>query len=624
MNEITFKRTANPFLNVGIISLHHYLIEYRNNKNIDESALMIGLFENQLVVKCVAPLELLEILDEVYCIMGRDIYDTSGKKALEKVDKYFFIETPFEAVPFAKMKTYGLGELITNDATPIASKKGKKIKFERLLKENEELANKIASFLDSKGKKLKFFSFIDNILVENETVNGKRKENAGGESEIFLDAGYTKTPELENDPKLFEVGNQTCYLTGVQRKKLVSLVNNTPFSNFSNFSSFLDSGDKKVSWEVSYLIKFSPKYCFYMYVSGLDSLVCYMFESDNLLHLREIYNIQKEIFKGKNELEDDNYMSNFKIHQFSTAKKDAETRTTGERDYAGQYEVLFMLLYTFYKKVFSKETSEAQDFMSFMEDSQKIPLANIISFRADKFAATLRPNSFENFNNFQFIIRLIGYLERQKVTETENKIENFKFSDLMYSLKFQKPSEKSSQNSYQLERKIRNTVLRKILKKQSILSDIENLFYKCFISLNSSENVGFKNYKLLLQLVNFYEPIINNSMEKEQMKNLQEKAIKLGTSIGYSITQIEEGDKNDKQSNARQARKYIIGLHKARTFEQFREAIIRIQKRYGLVVSGELLDGMSESTFEFIKQFAVISALNQINYILRPQTPVKQ
>lgn len=109
-------------------------------------------------------------------------------------------------------------------------------------------------------------------------------------------------------------------------------------------------------------------------------------------------------------------------------------------------------------------------------------------------------------------------------------------------------------------------------------------------------------------------------MDKEQFQTLQNRAINLGKSIGMSILTFDEGNK---QANAKDARTYIIGLHKARTAEQFREAIIRIQTKYGLVMSGELLQGLNEETFEFIKQYAVISALNIINSVIKPQNDSK-
>ena len=310
-----------------------------------------------------------------------------------------------------------------------------------------------------------------------------------------------------------------------------------------------------------YLSRFAPKFSLYMYVSGLDSIVCYLFESGNLEQLKQIYNENRSIFKSKFELLDANYMSNFKFHNFNY-RKDNENKLTLKSDYTEQAEISFMLIYTIYRQILFNqgvnEISETNDNFDPMSESssKKLPVS-LVSLRADKFAATLRPNAFEYFNNFKFVIRLISYLERKEVN----------FQQALGSLKFLKPSEKSSKNSYRLERRTRNRVLKNILNQKSILADIETLFFQCFTLMVSGENVGFKNFNALLKIVELYQPIIyskGNTLMKEETEKIQEKAIKFGSSIGISIIGFENANTlNEKQSNAKNGRAYIISLHKA-------------------------------------------------------------
>jgi hypothetical protein len=617
MNTIEFKRTSNVFLNTGILALHHYLERCAKDKSllsysIDQSNFCL---ENDKLT--IVHENLFQLLEDVYYLMGEEVYDTSGKNAIEKVDKYFFVENPFKAVPFAKMKTYGLGELITNDPTPVASKNGVKIKFEKLVKSKNSFAKEIAFFLNDKGKKIKFYSVIDGELKENETVNGKKKENTGGESEIFINAGYTKTPSIGFEESHFKTGSEYCYLTGETYKKLIDNQNTSPFfSGIRNFNSHLNGNDKKISWKVMYLSRFAPKFCLYMYVAGLDSIVCYLFESGNLAQLKQIYSENRSIFKSKPELLQSSYTSNFKFHNFHY-RKDDESKLTSKSDYSEQAEVSFMLIYTMYRQILFNQsvneiTDTGDDFDPMTNSSfKKLPIS-LLSFKADKFTATLRPNAFEYFNNFKFAIRLITYLERNGVN----------FQQVLSSLKFLKPSDKNSKNSYRLERQIRNQVLSKVLNQKSILGDIETLFFQCFSLLVSGENVDFKNYRALQKLVELYQPIIqskDSNQMREETEKLQEKAIKLGSSIGISIINYEEAKTTvEKQGNAKNGRAYIIGLHKARTLSQFTEAIIRLQQKYNLVFSGELLNGLNEENFEMVRQFSIISALNHINSVLKP------
>ena len=70
-------------------------------------------------------------------------------------------------------------------------------------------------------------------------------------------------------------------------------------------------------------------------------------------------------------------------------------------------------------------------------------------------------------------------------------------------------------------------------------------------------------------MVEIYQPLIysndNNNM-KEENENLQEKAIKFGSSIAISIIGYDNAVRlKDKQTNAKNGRVYIIALHKART-----------------------------------------------------------
>lgn len=613
MNKIEFVRTSNPFLNTGIISLDYYLDRYKSSQDLSNEELSFNLYEDKLVVNSS---RLFEILENIYILMGKEIYDTSGKKAILEADKYYFIKEPFKAEPFAKMKTYGFAELITNDPTAIAGKNGEKIKFEKLIKEDETFALKIASFLNSKGKKLKFFTFDEDNLKENIFLpNGKRKENLGGESEIFINSGYTKTPEFEFNDTYFALGENTCYLTGVNRKILFDITNSTPFANLSNFSSFREkTNDKKICWESAYIMKFSPKFTLYTYINGLDKLHCYILNTSNLRSLRNYLRDYSSFFKTQQELIENSYLSNFKVHSFKNSKKDSEIDKNQINEFIEQNEILFMLIYTIYLRIGrnSENKSNSDMLIDFLKSEDgNLALTSIYGDR-NLVGNTLRVVSCENFNNFKFIIRLIIHLEKNELN----------LSHFLDSLKFlkNKYGNRDFGDKMRLERLRRNKILGNILKQKSTLSEIMGIFYDCYIYNCSGEYIGFKNYSVLIDFLRLYEPIINKSMTKEEFKNLQEKSINLGQRIGMGIISFADDGKVDKISNAKNARKYIIGLNKARTATQFRDAIIRFQNSKFLIhTDNKLIDDLNEDTFDFIRQYAVISALNIINSTIKPK-----
>jgi len=689
ITNIEFKRTSNIFINAGIVALYQYLVECQEEYVFD-FPYSFSLDKESLKVESE---HLFKLLENVYYYMGKEIYDTSGKNARVKADKFYFTDNTYSYFPFYKMKTYGLGALITNDPQPSPKTKENAITFEKLTKENEEFAKIVAKFYNEKNFKLKghilnissimkkieeSWDYLTLFKTKNEEINNiiefieerekslhnqfesildveeinsifihkdeliKRlnKEDISidnfidelknydksfikviktllekkgfikskgekGDSKIFLKEPYIKITRLEKPKKEhFQQGDQVCYLTNESYKKLVDAQNSSPFiKGLNNFSSFFSPQSQKISWKAMYLSRFSPKLNLYTYVSGLDSIVCYFFDSNNLQNLIALYNQNRSMYKDSVQMIETNYMSNFKTYSFFNK----EEKLSDPKDFTGKNETLFALIYTIYKQFLHEkgfeEISEVDNFFDL--GFEKIPIS-LISFKADIFSKTLRPSAFEYFNNFKYAIRLIVYLEKEGV----------KFSQLLSSLKFKKLSEKHSKNSYQLERKPREKVLTKILNGKSISKEVSQLYYHCFTYLIKNDSVGFKSFKQLYLFTSKYELKINKAMTKEMQKN----AFKLGTSIGMAIVSFDNPkNENDKKANAKNGRKYIINLHKSRSLNQFNDAIIRVMNKYHLLVKSELFkENLNEENFEMVKQYAIIGALNVINNVIKP------
>ena len=528
MKTIIFNKTSNIFINSGIIALHWYLENRRQELAIDYS------FELTSDALHIQSEELLKLLEDVYYLMGKEVYDTSGKKARDKVEKYYFTKGE-EPIPFFKMKTYGLGELITNDPTPTAGKNGQLLKFEKLIKEDQDFANEIAAFYDQKGMKIKGYLWREQHIIKSPAQKG--------DSNIFINDKYTKTTKLIIDESYLEPGEHACYLTGEKYKKLLDIQNTSPFfSGLLSFASFQSGQSHKISWKAMYLSRFSPKLCLYTYVSGLDTIVGYFFDSDNLINLNKLYKKNSAFFKDENQLIEDNYMSNINLQGFKV-RKDNEDKKSAIRDFTEQSEILFMLIYEFYVQFLFRQSLKAKSdssFSRFRKELLKAPVS-LISFRADKFASTLRPNAYEEFNNFKFTVSLIHHFQKNGID----------FSQLMGSLKIIKPSEKNAQNSYRLERQTRAKVLDLILHQKPVIGKIARLMYECYTYLLSNEPIGYKRFDQLSLLVKLYEPTINFGGNKIMNKDIQEKAINLGTSIGQGILRFsEDGENNNQAKNA--------------------------------------------------------------------------
>lgn len=618
MNKIEFKQTSNIFINTGIVALYRYLKKYESRFPEKYAIVQNELQKNKLIVECD---NLLPLLEDVYYFMGEELYDTATKKQLEEKDKYYFVKEPFDAVPFSKIKTLGFSSIVTGNPPVTKGKGGKKLKFDKLYEQDYVFAFKIAEFLNKKNKKLKFYSFIDGKLEENEIISGKkRKENTGGYSEIFINAGYTTIPQLEFNEEYFAKGNQICPLTNIGYKKLVENKSSSAFlSGLSNFNSYLYSSDKKISWKAMYLMRFSPALVFYHYKKGYDTLICDFFNSNNLHNINSLNN--PELLKPRIELEQQKplpYNSNFNFFDFSYTKKDNEEYKVNLSDDAiYSSELSFLLLYTFYQRNFKIEISKEKIEDTNISDPftnyplEKVPISLIV-FKADKFTSTTkRPNEYEEFNNIKFVFRLIYKLEHNEIEKNKVLIKN-----VWRYLKIKTPSSENAKRRRQFdkakyeERKIRAKVFEHLLKSKSVISQIEKLFYDSYKYKMENFDVGYRNYKTLLNFLIIYEQSLKiNVMDKE----LQQKAINLGKSIGQGILRFNN---EDKKTNAKAGRKYLIGIHKSRTLLQFMDNLYRVANKYSVSISKEILENIDEDNFQLIRQFVLISALNQINSVL--------
>ncbi len=79
ITEIEFKRTSNIFIKAGIIALYQYLKIFKEDNSLDYDYSYF-LDKDSLHVKCE---NLFSLLEDIYYYMGREIYDTSGKKSEE-------------------------------------------------------------------------------------------------------------------------------------------------------------------------------------------------------------------------------------------------------------------------------------------------------------------------------------------------------------------------------------------------------------------------------------------------------------------------------------------------------------------------------------------------------------
>jgi len=605
-NRIEFKATSNVIINFGILSLDHYLSNRKKElENLISCQYSHCLGSDKLTIECE---KLIELLEKAYYIMGEELYNTSTKKQREEADKFYFVEKDgkLEAKKFAKMFTFGLASIFNNNSAGKAHPLGTSKRIKEL-ENNKNYFDYIMQIYGENNLKLNNYKIIKKEENTNNAEYYAVPDNSiKGDSNIYFNHTYIKVPKLEFNKSFFLEGDNICCLLNESFSELTGLSCSSPFtsSGISAFNSFLESMNKAVSYKAKFICIFSPKFAYYY--QNDEFVHSYFISSGDLLRTKKYLNSLS--FKDETTFKE-NPFSNFDI----SYNKDY---------YILNNEIAFIISYDFFKKYFqsiystNQKNANEDDFLKEIETETKTMNLTSISFR--KFSKTYRTNSFNQYDHLKTIFQLFY------IIEIKNKI---KIDSFVQNLLFIKPNTKRNLKKSELERTFRNKILGLILELKPIVKQIEDLFVKSFIflSANNEESLKFqfKDYKIIYNFFINYQKLLLEGGNNMITESLQQKSINLGTSIGQSILRFsntvnEEGkiDKTIAKENAKSSRSYIISLHKARTLEQFNEAIIRIQTKYLVSISREILEEINDTNFELVKQFTIISALNQLNQYL--------
>ena len=584
--KITFQRTGNVYLNAGIVGIAVGLERYEDDWRLSGQpklpqlpAHKWGWADNALWVDTDDPKDLFERL---YQAMGRVYYNTSTKDALKDKSNFYYLPDEDRFEPFPKMKTYGFGALLTNDAS------GKTVNKDNTIRKRS------ISEDDAFGQDLKR-RYEEHFAARNLKLG----------QQLYVNEPYAKITRLILDDKDFKTGVYACPLTGEYFGRLHPAKSVSPTtSGMTNFLSGLSATNDKIGWKALYAVRFAPVIGLYRYTGGLDTLYCYFYDHPQLDVLHSLYKrLAGRLYLDDVAKQENNHLNNIKLQPLTVAAGEKSFTLKGS-DFVHPYETLFQLVYTLQEVLFIEDTDE-QGGIEFSDEDPKLMLYLL---RADKFAGTTRPNTFASFNHFAYLIR---YIKASKTTV------GLDWGQVMASLKIHLPGK---ERDYTKERLLREQILKKLMHGQNFLADLKTLYLGAFNLKLKGEQPGWKRWKELEKLIRFQEfGPLNNHTQME--KNLREMAYKLGTQIGQTI--LNDESTGDKPSDrAKYGRKYVIGLDKARTSDELLEAIKRVQLRYGATLKRELiLEEAFEENFRTIKLLATIGALNTINGRLNIRKP---
>lgn len=577
--KITFSRTGNVYLNVGIVGIAVALDNFQIWQAYSEPMIQDlpdhdwGWDDdtNALWVETDEPKELFERL---YNLMGREYYNTSTKDALNKHTNFYYIPAKDKFKSFPKMKTYGFGALLTNDASGKTTNPANTIR-KKTIKEDDQ-----------------FGQLIKRRFEEQFAEKGMKLEN-----QLYVREPYAKITRLELNNDDFKHGKYTCPVTGESFGRLHKAINVSPTaSGISNFMPQLSTKWNKIGWKALYAVRFAPVLALYRSTGVKEKLklYCYFYDHPHLETLYELYmDLRSELYLSPTEKQEVNHSNNIKLKELDLGgSKGAKVKSN---DFVHSNEVLFQLVYSLSDAFYRGKTNS-----SGVQDTIRENSINLYMIRSDAFDKTIRPKTFTAFNHFNYVRRYIRSAEEYGIN----------WGHVLASLRYSLP--KKEDNRWVKERLPREAVLKKLIHGKSFLEELKNIFYEGYSNRITNKDSGFKRWNQLALLIKFnhFGPLNNYSpMEK----TFHEKAYALGTHIGQAIINDEETGSSPSE-RTKFGRKYIIDLDKSRTYEDLLEALKRIQLRYKTFLTKDLIiDPLMEENFRTVKLLATIAALNSIN-----------
>lgn len=388
----------------------------------------------------------------------------------------------------------------------------------------------------------------------------------------------------------------TCCICG--QESVSSDVSQPSFLLFASRTATLSFNSEgknpdKVCWECEFLSKFAVESAHYKSVD--DNLYILQMAAS---HAKKL--IDSHAFLGSQsavrQLDTDNYLSNI-----GTQKVDNRLLYYARLPYE--------LLWAFFHDTYELLRAEAETRVKSLDELAmfctkkfiETPLQLILLVVSSK-GQTFMLKEIIAYTETAYIFRLLHSFREE--FSADHKFLYKVFQDLYLPVKKDKPFDL---NNYLW----RNRILQRVLQKKSILQDVEQLAFR------KSLQQSFPYIGNLLEFTRHYQFIIKEGMgvTKEQV----EVAVNLGRQI---VISAREAAKGVSDSNFDRVKGDLFALRKTRTVTDFLEQLNRIQFRYNITISNQILGGILEEpgvSFADFKSYCLLAALNAYNNFKRPK-----
>ncbi|MBU5425324.1 hypothetical protein KQI41_02765 [Tissierella pigra] len=420
---------------------------------------------------------------------------------------------------------------------------------------------------------------MDDILkgkTDDFTKENKRSLWGGKKNRLLF-----SLPECQPDVKILPKENikkqLTCSVCGKLTSNLseISQPSFLLFASKSAAQSFHTQGNKaaKICWECELLSKFTMDTINYKKDGSTLSIL--LLNSPNLEHN---INNQKKIGSSSvlRSIDNDYFYKNIGFEKDSLINKSRMS-----------YELLWAYFVDTYSVLKSNTVSIETDgndiFAELLGDIISNPI-EIVVIALDEMGQTFITKELIFYNDVSYAYRLIDCFFHKSLD-----LKN------IYNALFEKDNKNNPKPS-------RNNILRKILNKHCILTDIESL------TLRKVYDNKFINVSNMLDfLIEYYLIIKEDIMNREQI----DVAVKLGKQIVNQAYRVAGEDKNI----LKKIKGDLFTLRKTRTVTDFIIQLNTLQFRYGISVSNSILEGiLNEVPFEDFKGYCIMGALNSYNF----------
>lgn len=561
-----FSLRYHYWFDAGLIGLYHIAVKVKDRNLAYDSIIYII---NADGITFHAPIKelLKEFLDCCYCELANRYWNVSTTKQKDANDLVIYYKD-----------TDKLDLIPRRNPTPIPALFTKGSSFRADAEEYNRLSPVMQERVDSF------------LAAHHKTLWGNKKR--------LLFEPPVCHPKIELFPAK---GKSTvCCICG--NESICNDVSQTSFLLFASPTATLSFNSEgknpdKICWECDFLSKFAIESAYYKSVD--DNLYILQMSVGNVKKLIDnhvILNSQSTV----RQLDTENYFSNI-----GTQKLDNRLLYYARLPYE--------LLWAFFHDTYNLLREEAEMRAMPMDELAmfcikpfiETPLQLILLMISSKGKTFLLKDVIA-YTETAYVFRLLHSL-RQEFSK-DHKFLHKVFQDLYLPVKKDKLFDL---NNYLW----RNRILQNVLQKKPILQYMEQLAYRKSLQ-QISPYIGN-----LLEFTRHYQSIIQegSSMTKEQV----EIAVNLGKQI---IISAKEAAKDVSDSNFDRVKGDLFALRKARTLTDFLEQLNRIQFRYNITVSNQILGGILEEpgvSFADFKSYCLLAALNTYNNFKRPKDTKK-